>query len=72
MTAHMESLRILAERQSKSEIKLTYVFVADKQFVRFGSIGKSIGGMHIPIIKISNATETGRFKQKPVVMIIGR
>ena len=70
MTSHMESIRTAAERQCKNKYKVDDLFYAEKQFVHFGSIGKSMGGMHIPIIKITNPS-SGDIK-KPVVMIIGR
>lgn len=41
------------------------------KIVQFESIGESIGGMNIPIIKISNPKDNPA-RYKPVIMIIGR
>lgn len=41
--------------------------------VTFSSIGKSNGGLDIPLIKITNPDKDGNVrKDKPTVLIIGR
>ena len=54
MQKHLDQIHMLSLKESKTQI------------LRMDSIGKSIGGLNIPIIKISSK------KFLPVVMIIGR
>jgi cytosolic carboxypeptidase protein 2/3 len=57
-----------------NELKLLHTQF-DHKFIRFESIGKSIGGINIPIIKISNPernTEPPEYRLKEVIVIIGR
>ena len=55
LQSHLNDLRLLANKTST-------------KFLRLDSIGKSIGGLPIPILRISNPSESA----KPVIMIIGR
>lgn len=42
-------------------------------FIRLESLGLSIGGLEIPIIKISNINEeTQKYDDKPVIVVVGR
>ena len=62
MSTHLNELKLLAN-------KFPY------KFIRFESIGKSIGGINIPIIKISNPernTTPPEYSTKEIIVIIGR
>ena len=55
LQSHINDLRLLSNKTAT-------------KFLRFESIGKSIGGLPIPILRISHSHTT----TKPVIMIIGR
>jgi len=60
MNAHIKHLKMLASD-------------CPYEFLRFDSFGTSLGGLDIPLLKITNKNEdTGLFDEKPIIVIIGR
>ena len=53
MQAHLNELRVLSRS-------------TEKDFIKLSCIGKSIGGLSVPIVRISSGMD------KPVIMVIGR
>ena len=42
------------------------------KFIKFDSIGTSIGGLDVPLLKITNKPKKEQVEEKPVIFIIGR
>ena len=62
MMSHVKQLKDVAESLPQG-----------KKIVNFGLLGKSIGGLDMPIIKITNRNFEDKIEiSKPTVLIIGR
>lgn len=60
LQAHLRQLKLLANKENCD-------------FIRFESLGLSLGGIDIPLLKISNKNEdTEVYDDKPIIVIIGR
>ena len=43
------------------------------EFIRFDSLGTSLGGLDIPIVKLTNKNEDSeQYEDKPILVVIGR
>lgn len=47
------------------------MFIGEK-FVSFESLGSSLGGVDIPLLKFKNHDEDSILQQKPIIVLIGR
>lgn len=65
---HIKHLKLLANQKCK-EILLTIFLESD--FISFESLGLSLGGLDIPLLKIRNILED-RPEERPIVVIIAR
>ena len=62
MMSHIKQLKDVAENSPQG-----------KKIVNFSLLGKSIGGLDMPLIKITNRNSEGQIEiSKPTVLIIGR
>ena len=68
----MRHLKLLSKKESKCHQLLCHLLAF--AFLRQETLGKSIGGLDIPLLKIGNVDEeTERHSEnKPVIVVIGR
>jgi hypothetical protein len=60
LQTHLKQLKLLADKEKID-------------FIRFGSLGLSLGGIDVPLLRISNKNDdTEVFDDKPIIVIIGR
>jgi hypothetical protein len=60
LQTHLKHLKLLANKERFD-------------FIRFESLGLSLGGIEVPLLKISNKNEdTEVYDDKPIIVVIGR
>jgi hypothetical protein len=64
---HIKHLKLLASQKCKGNS----VTILESDFISFESLGSSLGGLDIPLLKIRNIVED-RLDERPIVVIIAR